>query len=130
MKGPILIAIIDDTELWSVSVKRFLQASLPSLDYDVVVEEFRDTDSFLIQWHQGYRPHAIKCDMRIVGDMKGPEKLYNYLKSIGEERRMFFATAHLSIHDEQVRVKTGAEIIIKDNVNDDSFLHKLISMCQ
>lgn len=130
MKGPILIAIIDDTKRWSDAVKRFLQIGLLQLGYSVVVEEFEDTKAFLARWHQGYRPHAIKCDMRIVGDMKGPEELYCYLKSINEEQRMFFATANLSIHDEEVQERTGATVIIKDKVNTDTFLQKLVSMYQ
>ncbi len=96
----------------------------------MAIEEFESTVTFLARWDEGYRPDAIKCDMRLEGDMEGPERLYMHLKAIGEQHRMFFATANLSRHDEEVQARTGAEVFTKDRVADPVFYRKLISMAK
>lgn len=58
-------------------------------------------------------PKSYWVDMRIVGDLEGPERLYRFLESSGKLTNFTFMTGHLSDHDKGVIQRTGGRYVLK-----------------
>lgn len=61
-------------------------------------------------------PLAYLVDMRIPPELEGSEKFYYYLLSKGQIENFYFMTSALSAHDRQVVKRTGAEVILKEDL--------------
>lgn len=63
-------------------------------------------------------PIASFVDMKIQGDLEGPERLYNWLASAGKAQNFYFMTMHLSMHDENVKDRTGVPVLEGKHLED------------
>jgi len=71
-------------------------------------------------------PLAYFVDMKLIGDLEGSEKLYNYVKSKGVNLdNFYFMTGNLSEHDEEVLDRTEAKYFIKRFSGPHGFLSKI-----
>lgn len=59
------------------------------------------------------RPAAYMVDMKILGELDGPERLFHFVREHNPSARFYFMTANLSDHDEEVIARTGAQYLLK-----------------
>lgn len=67
-------------------------------------------------------PEGYLVDMRIPEELSGSEELYYFLKEKGKVNNFYFMTGSISLHDQEVQKRTGAEILVKGN---EKFSHRL-----
>ena len=69
-------------------------------------------------------PKGYFIDMKLIGDLEGSERIYNYLKEKGAKLdNFYFTTRNINRHDAEVLRRTGAKYLLKHPLED--FVEKL-----
>jgi len=115
MANPTVVFVIDDDELMIVGILHTLKRKAREIGIEIKVKSFSDTRLAreALRLDSTLRPVLYICDMRIPGDMDGPEALFYFLKERGDSQHLIYMTGHLSEHDEYVRKKTGTTVLLK-----------------
>lgn len=116
------LVVIDDNN----DTRRSIEKILTRKGYGTkLFEDTRQCLTYLSNLSMNQYPHGYLVDMRIPGDLDGPEVLYNFLKERGKIEGFYFMTGNLSEHDKQVIARTGALYIIKEDDIVETFLQQL-----
>ncbi|MEK6934701.1 MAG: hypothetical protein AABW46_02375 [Nanoarchaeota archaeon] len=107
-----LIIIVDDDS----SIRKAFSRLISLTKYTSM--SFRDTKRciyYLEQLNGTDLPFGYFVDMHIPEDQDGPEQLHNFLNERGMLRNFYFMTGDLSSSNQQLRDRTGIDVLMKDN---------------
>jgi len=110
--------ILDDHENFRYPLELLAQdGNVPYVSFSSGVEAL----AYLQSCRTDELPEMYLVDMRIPGsedELRSPLDIFYHLEERGRTKKFYFMTSHVSAHDEEVQVRTSANMINKSDIED------------